>query len=96
MAGEKPADIVLKERAITLVYDDARLLSRECDKCKGREFRRIVFPETSFSLLTAVSPCPSCKVNLEEYNYDRQLMHSLDGHYGLALCLGCNRIVALL
>jgi hypothetical protein len=96
MAGEQPAHITTSERMVKIVYDDARLLSRQCSVCGGQEFRRVLSPDTSFSLLTAVTPCPSCKVNLEEYNYDRQLAHSLDGHYGLAICLGCNRLVALI
>jgi hypothetical protein len=47
---------------VTFVLDDTPLLSRKCD-CGSEEFRKIIFPESSFALLldNGLVVCLACK-----------------------------------
>ena len=77
---------------LTIVVDEARLLSRKCD-CGSIEFRRIIYPESSYSLLCTITPCPSCKVDLRDYHKQRKEAF-IDN--GLAICMECKKIFALI
>lgn len=81
-----------KTIAIDIVVDEARLLSRKCD-CGSIEFRRIIYPESSFALLCTITPCPSCKVDLRDYHKRREKAFIENG---LAICMECKKIVALI
>jgi hypothetical protein len=76
---------------VAFVLDDTPLLSRKCD-CGSEEFRKIIFPESSFALLVDVVACPVCKANLREF-HKRRIEPFLDN--GLVLCLACKKIFAL-
>lgn len=77
---------------IQILVDEARLLSRKCS-CGSVEFRRIIYPESSFSLLCTITPCPSCKTDLRDYHKRREECFIENG---LAICMTCKKIVALI